>query len=91
MNKALEKYEEAKEVDPGNEYAWGNIGLIYMKKQDYEKCIEYSTKALELINNFQNDTKAFQYENRLEVKLLLRRGKSYEIKGELEKAKADLD
>lgn len=38
-----------------------------------------------------NDTKEFSRDNRLEVKLLLRRGKSYEMLGELEQAKNDLD
>ena len=38
-----------------------------------------------------NDTKSFARENRLEVKILLRRGKSYEATGELEKSKEDLD
>lgn len=62
-----------------------------MMKQDYEKCIEYSTKALEIIEDFLSDTKTFSKENRLEVKILMRRGKSYESLGDNEKAKADLD
>ena len=33
---ALAKYQEALEVDPVNEYALGNIGLIYMKKGDHD-------------------------------------------------------
>mmetsp|Transcript_2186 Transcript_2186/g.1522 ORF Transcript_2186/g.1522 Transcript_2186/m.1522 type:complete len:118 (-) Transcript_2186:348-701(-) len=38
-----------------------------------------------------NDTNSFSRDNKLEVKLLLRRGKSFEMQGEYEKAKADLD
>lgn len=38
-----------------------------------------------------NDTKSFAKENRLEVKILMRRGKSYESLGDNEKAKADLE
>ena len=38
-----------------------------------------------------NDTKSFSRDNRLEVKILLRRGKSFECIGEIEKAKSDLD
>lgn len=38
-----------------------------------------------------NDTKSFAKDNRLEVKVLMRRGKSYESVGENEKAKEDLD
>ena len=65
--------------------------MIYIKRQEYQKCIEYSNRALEIIEFFQNDTKSFSRENRLEVKILLRRGKSYEMLGDYEKAKADLD
>jgi tetratricopeptide (TPR) repeat protein len=38
-----------------------------------------------------NETRSFQKDNLLEVKILLRRGKSYENLGEYEKAKDDLD
>jgi hypothetical protein len=62
-----------------------------MMKQDYLKCIEYSTRALTLLDEFMNETKSFQTDNRFEVKILMRRGKSYESIGENEKAKADLD
>lgn len=62
-----------------------------MMKQDYAKCIEHSTRALDILDEFLNDTKSFQKENRLEVKILLRRGKSYESLGDNERAKADLD
>lgn len=34
------------ELDPHNEYALSNISVIYLKKQDYEKCLEWSNKAL---------------------------------------------
>ena len=88
---ALAEYEEALKVDPTNEYAWGNIGLIYLKKIDYEKCIENTNQALAIINNFISDTKSFSHDNTLEVKLLLRRGKSYEMTHQYEKAKNDLD
>lgn len=60
-------------------------------KQDHDKCIEYSTKSLEILNGFLDDTKSFQKDHRLEVKILMRRGKSYEALGESEKAKQDLD
>jgi len=36
---ALEKYKEALEKDPANEYALGNMGLIYMMRQDHENAI----------------------------------------------------
>lgn len=39
---ALGKYEEALNIDLTNEYALGNIGLIHMKWNDYEKCVDYT-------------------------------------------------
>lgn len=53
--------------------------------------MEYSTRAIEVIDYFMNETKSFQRDNKLEIKLLLRRGKSYEMLGEFEKSKDDLD
>ena len=32
MAGALKKYEEAVDLDSRNEYAWANLGVIYMKK-----------------------------------------------------------
>ena len=91
FDEALTEYEEVLKIDPTNEYAWGNIGLINLKKIDYEKCIQNTDQALALINNFISDTKSFSNDNTLEVKLLLRRGKSYEMTQQYEKAKNDLD
>lgn len=88
---AKEKYTEALKLDPTNEYAVANLGVIHLKRNEYDKCIEYSTQALQIIEYFMNDTKSFSRDNKLEVKLLLRRGKSYEMKGDYEKAKTDLD
>lgn len=91
LDEAVQKYNECLEIDPQNEYVIANLGLIYMMKQDYEKCIDYSSQALEILDEFLNETKSFSKDNRVEVKILMRRGKSYESIGENEKAKADLD
>lgn len=85
------KYKEALVEDKENEYAISNIGLIHLKKREYEECIDMSTKALAIIENFQSETKSFQTNNALEVKILLRRAKCFESKNEMEKAKLDLD
>jgi len=53
--------------------------------------LEWSNKALQYIESFHPDTKEFQQDNTLEVKLLQRRAKCYEINNEFEKAKEDLD
>ena len=69
----------------------GNIGLIYMKKGNNDKCIEYSTQALAIIDNFMNETKTFSTQNTLEVKILLRRSKSYDLLGDFESCKKDIE
>lgn len=76
---ALEKYHEALEKDPSNEYSLGNIGLIYMMRHDHDNAIKSTTKALEVIEVFQTETKSFSRgtQNALECKLLLRRSKSH--------------
>ena len=43
---AMAKYHEALDEDKENEYAHSNVGLIHLKKREYEQCIEASTKAL---------------------------------------------
>lgn len=67
------------------------MGVIHLKKCEYEESIEFASKAIEIIGNFQNETKLFANQNILEVKLLLRRAKSYEMMTEWEKSKEDLD
>lgn len=91
LGEATELYTQCLEIDPQNEYVIANLGLIALMKQDYPACIEHSTKALNILDAFFNETKSFQKENRLEVKILMRRGKSYESLGDNEKAKDDLD
>jgi tetratricopeptide (TPR) repeat protein len=91
LEEATSMYEQCLEIDPTNEYIYANLGLIAMMRQDYAKCIEYSTKAIDILDEFLSDTKSFQKDNRLEVKILMRRGKSFESLGDNEKAKADLD
>jgi tetratricopeptide (TPR) repeat protein len=91
LDEALKLYEEASELDPYNEYAYSNMALVYLKKNNYEKCIEFSNKALEIVQTFMDDTRSFSKDNILECKLLQRRGKSFEMLNQLENAKKDLD
>ena len=52
-------YFKALELEPNNEYAMSNIGVIYLKKQDYENCEKFSTRALDVIETFHSDTREF--------------------------------
>ena len=91
LNESMETYLKALELDPMNEYALSNIGVIYLKRQDYVNCEKFSTQALDIMSEFQSDTSDFQRDNALEVKLLQRRAKCYEVQEDYEKAKVDLD
>jgi Mg/Co/Ni transporter MgtE len=33
--------------------------VIHLKKLDYPQCIDFSSRALNLVENFQNETKLF--------------------------------
>jgi tetratricopeptide (TPR) repeat protein len=88
---AMGKYEEANRVDHSNEYVLGNIGLVHLKKREYQECVDMTSQALDRIEGFMNDTRAFSKDNRFEVKLLLRRATAYERLGQIELAKKDLD
>lgn len=88
---ALQKYEESIKIDPTNEYALANIGLIQLRYNNDDQCLEFTNKALEWIEGFMNDTRSFASDNKFEVKLLLRRASCLDKSGDVEKAKADLD
>ena len=36
LDDSLQAYQEAIELDPTNEYALSNIGVIHLKRQEYE-------------------------------------------------------
>ena len=91
LSDSLEQYFKALELEPANEYAMSNIGVIYLKRQDYENCLKFTSQALDIVDNFHSDTKEFQRDNTLEIKLLQRRAKCYDLKEDYEKAKEDLD
>jgi len=86
---ALEAYQAIQ--DQSNEYIYANMSLAYLKLGQYEQCIECVEHALRIIRNFQKDTYELEPDHRLEVKLLLRRGKSYEALKKYKEAKSDLD
>lgn len=87
----MEKYNESIKIDVTNEYAYANMGLIHLKKLKYEQCIEYSTKALDQIESFMNDTKSYQRRNQFEVKIRQRRGTAFQKLENYEMAIKDFD
>lgn len=91
LDDSLKAYQEAIEKDPTNEYALSNIGVIHLKRQNYPECLEYTNRSLAVIDVFNSDTRDFNKDNALEVKLLQRRAKCYEVNEQWEQAKADLD
>eukprot|EP01022_Parablepharisma_sp_SALTPOND_P000843 TRINITY_DN105134_c2_g1_i1.p2 TRINITY_DN105134_c2_g1~~TRINITY_DN105134_c2_g1_i1.p2 ORF type:complete len:748 (+),score=145.54 TRINITY_DN105134_c2_g1_i1:9608-11851(+) len=88
---ALDAYKAILEEDAENEYVYANMSLAYLKLGNYEQCIECCDKALKFVRTFQKDTYSFESEHRLEVKLLLRRARSYDALKKYAEAKADLD
>jgi tetratricopeptide (TPR) repeat protein len=52
QNDALAKYHEALKEDDENEYALANIGVLHMKKLDYDQSIDYASRALNIVTNF---------------------------------------
>ena len=56
---AMKEYEQALIIDPHNEYAISNIGLIHMKQGEYDKCFEWTSRALEVLSLFNSDTLPF--------------------------------
>jgi tetratricopeptide (TPR) repeat protein len=91
LESAYNKYKEAIEADQENEYALANISVIHLKRLEYAESIDFAGQALSIVNNFQSETKLFAGNNVLEVKLLLRRAKSFEMQSQWELAKQDLD
>jgi tetratricopeptide (TPR) repeat protein len=56
LSDSLAQYYKALEIEPSNEYCLSNIGVIYLKRQDYDKCLKFTSEALAVIENFQSDT-----------------------------------
>lgn len=42
LSESLEQYFKALELDATNEYALSNVGVIYLKRQDYENCLKFT-------------------------------------------------
>ena len=42
LSDSLSSYLKALEIDPMNEYALSNAGVIYLKRLDYDNCLKYT-------------------------------------------------
>ena len=78
FEKAMVEYEQALVIDPHNEYAISNIGLIYLKNNDFENCFNWTNRALKVLEMFYPASTPYQKDHKLEVKLLQRRSKCFE-------------
>lgn len=76
LNKAIEEYNKALELNPGYTQVYINLGTVYLGKQDYDRAIETFEKVLEL--------------NYLDKKAHYNIGLAYLYKGDLEKAKEEV-
>lgn len=43
LDESLAAYFKALKLAPANEYCLSNIGVVYLKRQDYENCEKFST------------------------------------------------
>ena len=53
LEKAVEHFKKASELDPSHFEAWHSLGMAYMKLQRYPDAIEAGKKAVELAPNDQ--------------------------------------
>src|SRR5687767_6757517 len=81
LDGALTDYNEAIRLDPNLAVAYMNRGAIFAARNEYDKAIEDSTKAIEL-KPAKVEEQATAYTNR---------GVAYVGKGEIDKAIADAD
>lgn len=96
LEQAEEKYlkileEQSENIINQNEKVLSNLSLIYLNLEQYEKCILYCNDILKIIKNFKEKFSFNKYDNTLQIKILLRRAKSFEKTGEVAKAQADIE
>lgn len=60
LDEALSDFLQAKELDENNQYAWINAGCVYKRMGDYEKALEYTEKAIRLM---ESEPSSYFYEN----------------------------
>ncbi len=96
LKEAEEKYLEILKNQPENiinqnEKILSNLSLIYLNLEQYDKCILYCNDILKIIRNFKEKFAFTKYDNVFQIKILLRRAKSYEKTSDIAKAQADIE
>ena len=76
LDKALEEYGKALQLNPNYAKVYTNIGTIYLEKKDYDKAIQQFKKVIEL--------------NYWDKKAHYNLGLVYLYKGKIEKAKEEV-
>lgn len=74
-----------------NEKILSNLSLIYLNLEKYEKCISYCGDIIKIIRNFKEKFSFNKYDNTFEIKILLRRAKSYEKINDIKQAQLDIE
>jgi tetratricopeptide (TPR) repeat protein len=91
VDEARDIYLDILKTEPNNEKVLSNLSLIYLNKEDYENVIKYCTDILRIIKNFKERISLNKYDNSFELKILLRRAKSYEKVDQMAKAQEDIE
>lgn len=96
LKEAEEKYLKILEEQPENiinqnEKILSNLSLIYLNLEQFDKCILYCNDILKIIKNFKEKYSFNKYDNTFQIKILLRRAKSFEKINEIAKAQADIE
>jgi tetratricopeptide (TPR) repeat protein len=93
-------YQAAKEIylrilseDFNNEKILSNLSYIYFQEKDFQTCINYCSDVLKIIKNFREkiNVSSKNYDNTLELKILLRRAESYIEINKMDKAQSDIE
>jgi tetratricopeptide (TPR) repeat protein len=90
-DQAREIYLNILKIEPNNEKVLSNLSLIYLFTEDYEKVTKYCTDILRIIRTFKERISLSKYDNSFELKILLRRAKSFEKLGQLREAQEDIE
>lgn len=96
LREAEEKYLKILEAQPENiinqnEKVLSNLSLIYLNLEEYQKCILFCNDILKIVKNFKEKFAFIKYDNTFQIKILLRRAKSFEKTGDIAKAQADIE